>query len=176
MPEEELAVAGLAKMTLTMTLQVRLTEYWAGSMGSDGGMSWGPGGDQQCPVDLPGSRLGREDGRQELEGSEGPRELLLFKEGTPEYISRLRGGPQWGEEEEGGEELAKVPVLERQGPGSQQLLCSARPQAWPSLLAFRCHGRGGVYCGTDFPECPLWSFGCLGAAGAWAASLASASG
>lgn len=110
----------------------------------------GPGGDQQCHVDLPGSGLGREDGRQELEGSEDPRKLLLFKEGTPEYISRLRGGPLWAEEEEGGEEFTIVPGPGRQGPGPRQPLVWARPQAWPSFLAFRCHGHGGLYCGTDF--------------------------
>ena len=45
-------------------------------MESDGGMSYGDRGDQQCSLDLPGSRLGREGEKQELEGSEDPRKLL----------------------------------------------------------------------------------------------------
>lgn len=75
-----------------------------------------------------------------------------------------------------GEELAMAPVLEGQGLGARHPLVWARPQAWPSLLALRCHGCGSLFCWMDLPECPLWSFGCWGAAGTWAVSLASASG
>lgn len=71
-------------------------------------------GDQQCRLDFPGSRLGREDGKQEARGPGVTRSFCILKRGELECVSRLR--EPWGASKDG-EAMAMERVLEGQGLG-----------------------------------------------------------